>query len=99
MRHVLTKSILGAVIDPYHDHRVNGTFADQPVRGFIDLPFDARKGRGRLKQILPVIEIENRVAAALVRNFIVSRGQPDPDKSSVTENLALELVEPQITGG
>src|SRR5580765_8468854 len=97
MRHVLAETVLGGVIDPNNHHGRHLLLADQSFGGLVDLPLHAREGSGRLEKILPIIEVEHRIAPCRILAVVVSGREPDAEESCTAEETAVKLVQAQIT--
>src|SRR5579864_5063213 len=98
VRHVFPDAIFGSIINPYHDHGRHRAFSDEPVGRLVDLPFHAGKGSCRLEQVLAIVQIEDRVAAAGILWIVVSGGQPYAQKARVVEDAAVKFVQAQVSG-
>ena len=69
---------LRAVRDRHEDAGGDAPFADQPVRGLVSTPLEARqKAGGPVEHILAIVEVHHRVA--FPRGLLVTGRQPDPD--------------------
>ena len=60
VRHIFADAVSRGVVHAHNNHGRNHAFADQPVAGFIHLPFHSGKRGRRLEQVLTVIQIEHR---------------------------------------
>jgi len=96
MWHVLPEALFAGVIDADNDHGRNLLLANQAVCGFVDLPLHAGKGSGRLKKILPVIEVQHGITPCRILGVVVSGRKPDAQESCIAEEPAAELVQAQI---
>ena len=62
-----------AIVDAHNHQGRNCAFADQPVAGLIHLPFDSCEGSRSFEQILPIIQVEDRVMPVCIRGIVISR--------------------------
>jgi len=66
VRQKFADTLDGCVIDADHDHGWHHRIANQLGQALAHVPIDAGKRRRGIKQILPVIEIQNRITAPFV---------------------------------
>ena len=60
------------------------------------MPFDSREGSRPLKQVLPVVEIKNRIVLSRIFRQVVAGRQPHPQKSFVVKYAAGKFMQTQI---
>ena len=80
---------------------MSGGILPSPIRrvgSFVRLPVDSDVCRGRIEQVLSVVEIKNGIAPAFVFPIAVSRRQPDSQHAGIAENPAVKFMQPQLTG-
>lgn len=83
-RRVLVNSFLTHVRNGHDDQWLDLLLPDQSLRGFIEPPFDTGKRSGGIKNILPVVQIQNRIARA--RKTTVTRRQINEHVSTIPQN-------------
>src|SRR5262245_1766562 len=65
-RSVFVNSVLSRVIDSDDNQRLEFAGVNQPLGGRIHSPFNAAERRGRVKQVLSVVHIQNLVTLGRV---------------------------------
>src|SRR5215471_14683229 len=96
MRHIFAKTVFAGIVDADNDHWWNKLFANETICCFVDAPLDSGEGCRCFKQVLTVIQVEDRIAAARVLIEIVARRKPYAKKASVAENSAVKLVQAKV---
>src|SRR5262249_12568664 len=89
-RRILIDSVLARVIDSDDYQGVEFASADQPLRGRVHAPFDAAERSSRVKQVLPVVHIQNPVTPGCVGH--VSRRQVNDYITAVVEESRFVIV-------
>src|SRR5579871_290451 len=92
MRHVFAKAVFAGIVDADDNHRRDDSFPYEAIRSFVDTPFNPGEGSRWLEQVLAVIQIKNRIAAARIFLVVIAGRKPDSQKAGVTESPALKLV-------
>jgi len=98
MGHVFAKAISRRVVDAHDDQRSYSVLANHPICGLVDLPLHSGKSRSTVKQVLPVVQIENRISAGFILRIVVARRQPHPQPALVPKDVAGKFMQPQVAG-
>src|SRR5207248_6441999 len=60
-RRVFMNAVIAHVIDRNDYQRINQTFSNKPLGGFVDAPFHTRERRRRIEYILTIVHVEHWV--------------------------------------
>ena len=90
---ILFGAVFLRIVDTNNNQGRNFVFGDQSSSRFVDLPVDSDVCRRGVKQVLPVIEIENRIVAAIVFRLVVSGGTQTRSKRVLRKIRALKFMQ------
>ena len=88
---IFVDAIFTGICDRHDDDRLDQLLANQALRGFIHAPFDSGKGGRRIKNILAIVQIEDRVPPPPQSQSPVAGRQVDQNVAPVAQNAGLEL--------
>lgn len=85
------------VIDSHHHDRRNLATSNQPPNGLVHPPFVRMRTDGRgIEERLPVVHVQHRIGTLLTSTVRVSGREPDAKRTGVPEDVALEVVRPEV---
>jgi len=91
-RRVFIDSCFACICHRHDDERLDQFLIDQSLRCFIHPPLDSGKRSGRVENVLPILQIENRMTFS--RETRVTLRQPNQNVAPISEDLRWKLPVP-----